>query len=280
MADMSRPVAVGIDGSTAAIRAMLWAVDEAVIRNLALRLVHVLPTRGPDNCGETVEPEVEYGQTALRSACAAVEANGKQVKIDTAVLHGDVVDVLVDESCEAGMICVGSVGIGQIASAVLGSTATALAERAHCPVAIVRSGVGAAKLAQPPDSYAGENQPWIAVAVEEEPGNDAVMHAAMEQARLRHAPILALRVTPWQPGSVPYDHIDRRLHRWAHRYPDVFVLPVTAGGSFEHYLDTYDEPIQLAVVGTHHAGHLAQLLGPHRDSILPHPGCSVLVVGQ
>ena len=53
MADMSRPVAVGIDGSTAAIRAMLWAVDEAVIRNLALRLVHVLPTRGPDNCGET-----------------------------------------------------------------------------------------------------------------------------------------------------------------------------------------------------------------------------------
>ena len=116
--------------------------------------------------------------------------------------------------------------------------------------------------------------------MEEEPGNDAVVHAAMEQARLRHAPVLALRVTPWKPGEVPYDHIDRRLHRWAHRYPDVFVLPVTAGGSFEHYLDTYDEPIQLAVVGKRHASHVAQLLGPHRDPILPHAGCSVLVVRQ
>ena len=280
MADASRPVAVGIDGSTAAITAMLWALEEAVIRRVPLRLVLVLPTGARGKRGETIEPELEYGQTALREACAAAEAIGKEVKIDTAVLHGDVVDVLVDESRDAAMMCVGSVGIGQIASAVLGSTAIALAEHAHCPVAIVRSGIGAADPAPRHDSHGDDNQPWIAVAVEEEPGNDAVVHAAMEQARLRHAPVLALRVTPWKPGEVPYDHIDRRLHRWAHRYPDVFVLPVTAGGNFEHYLDTYDEPIQLAVVGKRHASHVAQLLGPHRDPILPHAGCSVLVVRQ
>ena len=37
------------------------------------------------------------------------------------------------------MICVGSVGIGAVAREFLGSTAAALAEKAHCPVAIIRT---------------------------------------------------------------------------------------------------------------------------------------------
>ena len=37
---------VGIDGSKAALRAALWAVDEAVSRDTPLRLVHVAPASG------------------------------------------------------------------------------------------------------------------------------------------------------------------------------------------------------------------------------------------
>ena len=41
-------VVVGIDGSQAAIQAAEWAVDEAVSREVPLRLIHVIP--------EQVEP--------------------------------------------------------------------------------------------------------------------------------------------------------------------------------------------------------------------------------
>ena len=36
------------------------------------------------------------------------------------------------------MICIGSIGIGQVARRVIGSTADAVAQKAHCPVAIIR----------------------------------------------------------------------------------------------------------------------------------------------
>ncbi|OBK35969.1 hypothetical protein A5658_07340 [Mycobacterium sp. 1245111.1] len=38
-------VVVGIDGSQAALRAAEWAVDEAVSREIPLRLVHTIPAQ-------------------------------------------------------------------------------------------------------------------------------------------------------------------------------------------------------------------------------------------
>jgi nucleotide-binding universal stress UspA family protein len=39
------PIVVGIDGSQAAVRAAEWAVDEAVSREVPLRLVEVITQR-------------------------------------------------------------------------------------------------------------------------------------------------------------------------------------------------------------------------------------------
>lgn len=41
----SAPVVVGVDGSHAALRAAVWAVDEALSRKARLRLVHVISPR-------------------------------------------------------------------------------------------------------------------------------------------------------------------------------------------------------------------------------------------
>lgn len=65
----------------------------------------------------------------------------------------------------------------------MGSTATDLAEKAHCPVAIIR----------PPL----EEQPrnainWVVVEVNEQPDNEAVVEAAIQEAKLRQAPVLAV----------------------------------------------------------------------------------------
>jgi hypothetical protein len=89
------------------------------------------------------------------------------------------------------MICVGSIGIGQVARRVLGSTADSVAQNAHCPVAVARSNREAGK------SPSG----WIAVVVDDSPGNDAVLEYGFREARLRNAPILAMGVWRWGFGE-------------------------------------------------------------------------------
>ena len=87
-----RSVVVGIDGSQAAIQAAEWAVDEAVSREVPLRFVEVITEQvepAPIASVGNVRMEVEYAQTALRIAAAAVAADGKLVKVETAILRGD-----------------------------------------------------------------------------------------------------------------------------------------------------------------------------------------------
>jgi hypothetical protein len=56
-------VVVGVDGSRAAVRAALWAVDEAVSRDIPLRLVYALDP-GEDN-------DVHRGQRRTSGRCGA-----------------------------------------------------------------------------------------------------------------------------------------------------------------------------------------------------------------
>ena len=86
------PIVVGIDGSQAAIQAAEWAVDEAVSREVPLRLVEVIPRQAepaPLASVGNVRMEVEYAETSLRIAAAAVAADGKPVKVETAILRGN-----------------------------------------------------------------------------------------------------------------------------------------------------------------------------------------------
>ena len=187
MWNASAPVVVGVDGSDAAIDAAIWAIDEAISRDVALRIVHVThieEQRAATN--DDFRLDVQYAESSLRAATAAVEATGKQVKIETEVLWGTVKTVLIDESRNATMICLGSMGIGAIAGKLLGSTAATLAKESHCPVAIIRA---------PHRPNPGRTD-WIVAVVENRADNESVIEYAMAEARLRKAPVLAVGV--WQ----------------------------------------------------------------------------------
>ena len=134
----------------------------------------------------------------------------------------------------------------------LGSTAAALAKHAHCPVAIVRSG-GA------PQTNSG----WIAAVQNDEPDNDAVVHRAMEEGRLRRAPVLL---------------IDMRLDSWVRRYPDVHVQTVAARQGGPRRDENRSDSIQLAVVGSADAEPLARLVWPDYHPVLGDANRSVLLV--
>lgn len=262
-------VVVGIDGSEAAAHAAEWAVEEAIARDVPLRLVCVTSARPAAGLfPNEVGLETEYAETVLRQARAAIAATGKDVEVDTVIVAGAPAAVLLAESRTAELVCVGSSGIGAVSSRVVGSTATTLAEEASCPVAIIRHH------REGPLTH----HRWIAVGVKASPEDEDVVIAAMQEARLRHAPVVAVGLWQEDFGFTRYDEVDRLMDSWRQRYPDVRVYPVSTRSGLLAFLNDDDEPIGMVVVGPDEARRVAQIVGPHSHPILGHPECSVLVV--
>ncbi|MHA7651094.1 universal stress protein [Mycobacterium sp. ML4] len=257
-----KPVIVGIDGSQAAIAAALWSVDEAVARGVRVQLVAVIKQThaGADDYAR----DLAHAETSLKQAQLAIEAGGKPVEITTDIQRGPAATVLVEASRDAELVCVGSVGIGRYARALLGSTAADLAETAYCPVAVVRTGV---------------EQPifnWIVVRMA--PGNEAVVESAAWEAKLRNAPLLALGGRPEDLAEHADGDFEHRVHDWRQSHPEVRVYPITTKSAIAKFLSTNDERVQLAVIGGDEADQLAELVGPSGHALFAHPHCSVLVV--
>jgi nucleotide-binding universal stress UspA family protein len=259
-----KPVVAAIDGSDTAINAALWAVDEAIARNVPLRLVCVTKATHPS--AEDYYADIHHAEASIRAAQDAVEATGRPVKIETAILSGLPAFNLIEESQSADMVCVGSVGIGRSARAILGSIATELAEKALCPVAIIR-----------PQDEIPRDEPdirWIVVAVTDDVDNESVIHTAMDEARLRRTPVLMLG----DRNGLDDDSLDDIVARWKGHYPDVHVYPVSDGADVGKFLKKHDEWVQLAVIGGSHADEVMAILGPFGHPLFHRRAASVLIV--
>ena len=249
----AKSVIVGVNGSRAAVNAAVWAIDEALSRQMPLRLVYVIPRRDAQiGSVPSSDWEFERGAMALSQAECAVQSAGNPVEVETAVLSGDPAQVLINESQNAALVCVGTARWGSASDGLLGPTAAALVAGVQCPVAIIRAN---------PDGSPTEPG-VIAVVLNDEPDNDEVVHQAMEEGRRRHAVVR---------------QIDRRLHSWIRRYPDVQVQTV-ACGSAPYSSEKQSSAIELAVVGSADAERIAGLATPNCHPIVGYPDCSVLVV--
>lgn len=267
-ASLPRPVVVAVDGSKAAIGAAEWAVKEAVHQDVALRPVHVIQKR----CGSLAVAAVDgveqqYAENWLHEACLAVKAPDLPVTVDTAVLCGYVGSALIAESEGATLICIGSTGIGRVATAMLGSTATTLAQRARCPAAIIR------RDHDRPLPKAG----FIVAVLDGRSDDDAAMVWAIEEARVRRAPVLALGVFPWPLFDIDGECLYDRLGHWLHRYPHVNVEVATTRLSAPRYLESCVGAIQLVVIGRGDSDGVTRLVGPRNRPIRAHANCSVLM---
>ena len=249
----AKSVVVGIDGSQAAVGAARWAVDEAISRHIPLRLVHVIGHKQPRSPSpQTSDWELKRGEAALDHAEFAVQDVGKPVEVETVLLSGDPEQTLINESTDAALVCVGTDRHGWAADKLLGTTEAALAKRAHCPVAIIRT-----------NPYGTPAQPGVIVVVlNDDPDNDEVVHQAIYEARLR---------------NVSLREIDRRLDSWVRRFPDVPVQLVAAGTGVK-YSESHSSAIELAVVGEADADEISELNALSGHPIAGYPDCSVLLI--
>ena len=278
-APYSPSVMVGIDGSRAAINAALWAVDEAVSRDIPLRLVCAIDsTDKSDTDTEGAARKLAAAEQSVRHAFTAVESTDKSVKIEAEIVHGHPTRALMNASRAAAMLCVGSIGLKHFTEGRVGSTAATLVGWAHCPVAMIRRHDGATS-ARPG---------WVLVEVDESV-DSSVLQLGVEEAQLRSAPLRVMtswrsRYTDIHDAYAASDgnrqvraRLDRSLACWRRRYPDLDLRSVAVNGSAVNYLAKHAGDIQLVVVGCGDRSDVGDLLGPTGSAALHDTDCSLLI---
>jgi nucleotide-binding universal stress UspA family protein len=136
-------IVAGFDGSDAARSALRFALEEAKLRGLPLRVVCAWEIPALEYAGAAIVPTPDLADEAQAQAERAVALARELVGDDTGVaveavaVPGHAPDVLLEQAAGAALLVVGSRGHGALAGLVLGSVSQAVAHGARCPVAIV-----------------------------------------------------------------------------------------------------------------------------------------------
>ncbi|UMB72052.1 universal stress protein [Mycobacterium paraterrae] len=268
-------VVVGIDGSTMALHAALWAIDEAVRRDIPLRLVHIVESGGAPT--EDTAPQLATARRSLNRVVRAVEATHKAVKIETDIVHGQPAASLIRISRDAAIVCVGAVGSHHFQHGRIGSTASAVAGRAHCAVAIVHAGT------RPDRPHANV----ILAAADDLRHVESVLKTAAYEATMRDATLRV--ITCWQPprsdplalekGDIEISaQLERHLEHWRSRHRDLRAEAVAVHGSLSGYLTTHAAELQSVIVTARCPGQVNEVVGAAGYGALAGSDCVVLVV--
>lgn len=137
-------IAVGVDGSAIAERALAWAVDVASRDGASVRAVVGVPPiidaagmiSGPD---EASLQEIGAELSATVASVTGGGSGGSGVTVEEHVVQTHPVDALLEHSRGARLLVVGSRGRGGLAAAVLGSVGRRLVHVAPCPVLVVHA---------------------------------------------------------------------------------------------------------------------------------------------
>jgi nucleotide-binding universal stress UspA family protein len=136
-------IAVGVDGSECAKRALAWAIAEAKLRGAEVVAVHayqvpvVVPA--PGGFAYTI-PDLDFeaeARQSLDNAIKEVAGGADDVHIERRVVQRGAPEALIRASDAADLLVVGSRGLGGFKGLLLGSVSHQCAHHAHCPVVII-----------------------------------------------------------------------------------------------------------------------------------------------
>ncbi|MGW6442745.1 universal stress protein [Lentzea sp. NPDC055074] len=284
MMEPAAPVVAGVDGSSSALGAVMWAADECARRATPLRLVHAfsLPAQGQlpsTGTGDDARCAAEErARACLGEAVVAARAVGADVEISAVPLSGGATSLLIEESRHARLLVLGAQGIGNVRGLLVGSTAAALASHGDSPLVIVRG-------------LAATDGP-IVVGHDGSEASEAALAFAFEAASLRRARLTVILCQPGFTVESAYRtarfaaardaaEIDCRevLARWQARYPDVRVERAGPRDRPVRALMRYGAEAQLLVVGSHGRGGFdGMLLGSTSQALVSHAPCPLVIV--
>jgi nucleotide-binding universal stress UspA family protein len=284
------PVVVGVDGSTAALRAVVWAAVDARRQGADLRIVHAVGATEffP---GGAMSPSTElYGlleqesKVLLRDAEQTAAEAAPGLTVSTASTTEPAVLALIGESNTARSVVLGGSGRGAFAGLLLGSTTVALAAHAHCPVVAVRG----------PGERAADAP--VVVGVDGSELSDLALGCAFDQASRRGVRLIAVHAFTdadphqvfrsermehdWEPQDITEQRVlERWLGSWAERYPDVEIEEdLVQAKPRQRLLERSSQACVLVVGSRGRGGFTGLLVGSTSQAMLHHAECPVMVV--
>ncbi|MFC4128437.1 universal stress protein [Nocardia rhizosphaerae] len=273
-----RPVLAAVDGSAVSYQAAAWAAAEAALRHLPLHILTsgALQTGfGPGmSLGEAdlewlrADAERVVGE-AERVARAAVP--DEDLVVTTEVAFEQAAPLLITRSTGAEMLVVGSRGLGAFQRGLLGSVSRAVAQHAHCPVAVIH---GNAAL----DPVSATLPVLVGV---DGTGNSApAVELAFDEASRRKVELVALHAFSdasadlpafaWEVGNQTAEtELAEAIAGFAERYPDVPVRRIIVADRPVRSIVDAAASAQLVVVGSHgRGGFTGMLLGSTSNALL------------
>ncbi|MFE7874433.1 universal stress protein [Micromonospora humida] len=284
---MNRPVVVGVDGSPASLAAAEQAAHAAVLRGVPLHLVHgYLHPLGygvplnPYDLG--VPAPSEEAQRMLERTAAELADRWSGLTVQARQVAGGAGATLVEESRRAGLVVVGSRGLGGFTGLLLGSVGAQVAAHAHCPVLVVR-----------PDTPAGRPDGPVLVGVDGSPAAGVAADQAAAEAVRRGVPLVLVHVgsTPPERDGADAEQAEAGYRAHAVRllaeasaavradHPDVVLRehPVRAVGVAQGLVEASATASVLAVGTRGRGGFTGLLLGSVSQAVVQHAHCPVLV---
>jgi nucleotide-binding universal stress UspA family protein len=135
-------IVVGVDGSAEADAALAFAVREARLRRLPLRVVCAWEPSASSYAGEAfaATPDAfvaaeQHAEEVVRAALARIPHD--DVEVEALSVEGRAANALVEQAADAELLVVGTRGRGATRRLLLGSVSGEVAHDAPCPVTIV-----------------------------------------------------------------------------------------------------------------------------------------------
>ena len=285
----AKPVVAATDGSAGSLRAIEFAVREAVLRSAPLRIISAASL--PKMVLLPLQPEHdaalgyvrEHRDRALAAAAARAAELAPGLRIDTAPVEGQAARAVTGSGSGALMLVVGFRGIGAFPMTVLGSVARYVADHASCPVAVVRDETVAAR-------------GLVGVGVGDLDDCAGTLAFAFEEAALRQAGLIAIHAwhapqagTFWAgnqyspaglhvAAAAAARQLTLLMDTWRQKYPDVPVRHDVVHGHPGRALAGLSARADLVVIGRHAAHPGPQCPGSVRHAVLNHAHGPVVIV--
>lgn len=272
-------IVVGVDGSPSSTAAVEWAARDAEMRNVPLRLVHVVaPAATAAGGGSDFVALADYARLQDDQAHQIVEQAGKVAKeavspdwasnVTSEIFHAPALPALIELSERADLVVVGCRGQSAVARALLGSVSSGLAHYGRCPVAIVHD--------ESPARAHSTGAP-VVVGIDGSPTSELATEIAFDEASRRNVDLVALHAWSdmgpldfpsinWAPiewrniEAQETEALAERLCGWQERYPDVTVHKIVVCDRPALRLLEQADKAQLVVVGSHGRGGFPGML--------------------
>ncbi|MFE0601528.1 universal stress protein [Streptomyces sp. NPDC058892] len=288
---MKHHVTVGIDGSPESRAAARWGAREAALRDVPLRLVHAvdwLISPAVPRPGREVADR--WADEALAEAVEDVRRRHPGLDVSTRCLSGRPAAALAAEAADAGLLVLGSRGVGGLVGFLIGSVSLSTLVATETPVVLVR-------VSDTPEEARPTRYGEIVLGVDIHEAADRVLAFAFEEAERRGCALRAIhswkmpsmyRYAPFfdpenerEVGRSVTVMLDDMLMPWRHKFPSVSVTHEAFEGSAGERLVQAAARADLVVVGRRlRRSPLGVHLGSAAHAVVHHAAAPVAVVAH